>query len=111
MLRVMLIGAQVAGGAEAWSLPKGSEPGGLGADLHVVQACARDRGDDDVVVCGIRDPGRFRLKPLPERFEKEAGSPLAQTGLGGGTIGVVTQQVMIGNNPSNRVLLRWKLPF
>ena len=105
-MRLLLFGIQAVSAIPDWQLARGQP-----ADLHAVQRCDRGGSDDEVVVCGSRDPDHYRLKPLPAGFEKAGGVPLAQTGIGGGTVGVVTQQVMIGNVPSNRVLVSLKLPF
>ena len=106
MFRLMLAGLQVGTPVEQWQLAAPASPG-----LHTERRCPTVPSGDDVVVCGDRQPDRYRLRPLSQRFEKKDGVPLAQTGIGGGTLGVTTQQAMIGNVPSNRVMLTLKLPF
>lgn len=67
--------------------------------------------DDEVVVCGRRDDGRFRLKPLPPTYAESERLPKAETSLLGGKAAVETEQGDVGGVPSNRVMLRFKAPF
>ena len=106
MLQLMLAGLQVGIPVDQWQLAAPASP-----DLHAERRCPTVPSGDDIVVCGDRQPDRYRLRPLPQRFETKGGLPLAQTGIGGGTLGVTTQQAMIGNVPVNRVMLTLKLPF
>jgi hypothetical protein len=67
---------------------------------------------DEVVVCGRRDPYRYRLKPLPDQQEA-AALPKAETTLFGNVKGSATvdKQQMPQGAVSNRVMLHLKMPF
>ena len=67
---------------------------------------------DEVVVCGKRDPYRYRLKPLPDQAEASA-LPKAETTLFGNVKGSATidQAQMPQGAISNRVMLHLKMPF
>ena len=102
MMQLLGIGLQLAGSVDARPLP---------LNFHVVNRCRPATVGEDVVVCGDRDPERYRLRPLPSGYERDFASMKAETSIGGGKLGVTTQQVMIGGVPSNRVMIGIKLPF
>ena len=68
--------------------------------------------DGDIMVCARPDdPDAFRLKPLDQRFET-ASDRRARWNLGKGTVAEVdVEQADILGAPSNRVMLRFKIPF
>lgn len=72
------------------------------------KSCTAEDGAD-VVVCGARDDP-YRLRPLPPVADGSA-IPKAETGIGNAKAAVETEQTSIGGIPSNRVMLRFKLPF
>ena len=77
--------------------------------------CPPDTGPnsrDDIVVCARPDNSdAFRLNPLDQRFET-APDRRARGGRGKGAVGEVdVEQADILGAPSNRVMLRFKLPF
>ena len=106
MLGLLLIGWQVSGVPGVAGAPS-STP----LDFHVVQRCPAGNPDGDVVVCGTRDPDRYRLKPPPAAFAREEKLAKAEVPIGGGKLAATTQQVTIGGVPSNRVMVSLKLPF
>jgi hypothetical protein len=101
MPAVMLMALQAAAGPPA---PVATSP-----RLEVVKPCP-PKETDEIVVCGRRDAGeQFRLRPLADKFVEppvRAATPLA-----GGTLSAETEQKMIAGAPSNRMMVRWKLPF
>lgn len=79
--------------------------------LRSAPACRPDEGEaGEVVVCGRRDDDRYRLKPLPDGYERSA-VPRAETALGPGKLSAETEAAEIGGVRSNRVMLRFKVPF
>ncbi|WP_174291401.1 hypothetical protein [Sphingomonas bacterium] len=103
MQALLILGLQIA--------PVLGSPVAILSKLSAVPTCPEANDPADIVVCGHVDTDRYRLRPLTPPLGVRDGPPLAQTGIGGGTLGVTTQQVMIGNVPSNRVMLSLKLPF
>lgn len=75
----------------------------------VTQRCAPgSAGGDAIVVCGIRANDRYRIPRLPLEVTRLGK---AEMELGGAKIGIATEQTMIGNFPSNRVMLKLKIGF
>ena len=79
--------------------------------FSVIQRCPPDTSSGDVVVCGRTDPDRYRLKPLPERYARKAEQPLAQVRIGGSTLSATAEQGSVGNIPTNRAMVKLKIPF
>lgn len=101
MLAALLMGLQVVGPpAPASEGPRPSRP------------CPTEPDPSgDVVVCGRADQERFRLRPLPGRADDPA-TPRAEIGvLGDLKAAAETEQGNVGGFPSNRIMLRLKLPF
>ena len=73
-------------------------------------ACVRSGPSDEIVVCGRRDPDKFRAKPLPPDYQE--GPLRAETSLGGNVKGSVdVEQADVGGFPSNRAKVTIKVPF
>jgi len=72
------------------------------------RAC-RPARDGEVTVCGRRD--EHRLKPLPERYGDSALPKAEATVFGKGKLSIETEQRSIGGVPSNRVMVRIKIPL
>lgn len=88
--------------------PIGPEPSRRSI-LSVKRECPTAEAGDEIVVCA-RPDDEFRLKPLPERYQ--AGVPRAEFGLPGDAKAVAeTEQGAAGGFPSNRVMLRLKVPL
>lgn len=83
------------------------------APIRVTPTCPAPTEGGDVVVCGRVDRDRFRLAPLPDRYQRSAAAlPKAEVPLLGRLKGAAeTEQADVGGFPSNRVMLRLKLPF
>lgn len=71
---------------------------------------AGDSEYSEVVVCGRPDQDQYRLKPLPSRYA-DSTLPRAEVALGDGKLAADVEQVGVGGFPSNRIMLRFKLPF
>ena len=80
--------------------------------LWVARSCAKEADpSDDIVVCGRVDQEQFRLRPLRERTVR-LGIPRAETKvLGDLRATAEVEQSDVGGFPSNRLMLRLKLPF
>lgn len=76
--------------------------------LSAKRECRSDQAGDEVVVCGRSDE-EFRLKPLPDRYEPNAAR--AELDLGGAELAPEVEQGNIGGIPTNRVMLRFKIPL
>lgn len=101
MLVELLFTIQVAG--PAFSTPE---------KLRSTRQCRSDPdSSDDVVVCGRVDQEQFRLRPLPDLYEKPGLSRAETSLLGDVKIAAETEQANVGGIPSNRIMLRLKLPF
>ena len=75
----------------------------------VTQAC--DHGairDDAIVVCGRRDKERYRIPPLPA--DDSRFGPIG-TIVGGARVGVETERGFVGSFPTNRVMLKVRIPL
>ena len=73
--------------------------------------CPEEAGDD-VIVCGVRDQESFRLRPLPQGFERDPRLPKAGMTIGG--VGVSAEaeagQAAGGGAPP-RAMIRLKIPL
>lgn len=100
MLAALLLGLQVAG-----------PPAHMPERLRVERSCPAEAGEPgEVVVCGRPDQERFRLKPLGDRAEPAI--PRAEFNLLENVKAAAeVEQVDVGGLPSNRIMLRLKLPF
>ena len=75
----------------------------------VTQACDRAAsGDDAIVVCGRRDKERYRIPALPPD-DPRFGT--AETKVGGARVGVGTERATVGGFPSNRIMLKVRIPL
>lgn len=79
--------------------------------LRATRACRTDpREDGEVVVCGRPDQEAFRLRPLPDRAD--AASLRAEVGIAGDLKAAAeVERANVGGIPSNRIMLRLKLPL
>jgi hypothetical protein len=73
-------------------------------------SCAASSADD-VVVCGRRDKDRYRIPPEYRTTDTREGLGRAETRIGNARVGAVTEQVNVGGFPSNRIMLRIKVPL
>ncbi|MBB5696919.1 hypothetical protein [Sphingomonas yantingensis] len=104
MLSLLILGIQTAGGPSARQdvlrvpIQKGCTPGGTG---------------DDIVVCGRTDPAQYRLKPLPDRYERPNSPPRAKLKLSEREkLGVEVEQGSDAQGGAiNRAMVRYKLKF
>ncbi|WP_375426783.1 hypothetical protein [uncultured Sphingomonas sp.] len=76
--------------------------------LSAKRECRADRTGDEVVVCG-RSNDEFRLKPLPDRYEPRPSR--AEFDLGGAKLTPEVEQGSVGGIPTNRIMLRLKIPL
>ena len=75
----------------------------------VTQACDRAAsGDDAIVVCGRRDKERYRIPPLPS--DDPRFGP-AETSIDGARVGLETERGFVGTFPTNRVMLKVRIPL
>ena len=72
-------------------------------------ACPAGAATGDVVVCGRHDQP-YRLRPLPERYEKPA-LPRAEARVGAAKLSAEGEQATIGGVPVNRAMVRLTFPF
>ena len=83
-------------------------------DLATVKAPAGcDASGSDIVVCGRSATERSRLKdPMPQGIEAPPALPKAEIGVIGKLRATTeTESAGVGGFPSNRVMLRLKMPF
>ncbi|MCW3798793.1 hypothetical protein OMW55_13340 [Sphingomonas sp. BN140010] len=73
-------------------------------------SCAAAR-TDDVVVCGRRDPDRYRIPPEYRTTEQKEGLGRAEARIGNAAVGAATEQADVGGFTSNRIMIRLKIPF
>jgi hypothetical protein len=74
------------------------------------RSCAASASADEIVVCAT-DPEKFRLRPLPDTYERP-GSGKAELGLGSGITGALRAEArQLGGAISNRVMVDIKLGF
>lgn len=59
-------------------------------------------------MCG-RSNDEFRMRPLPDRDEPRA--PRAELDLAGGKLTPEVEQGNVGGVPTNRLMLRFKIPL
>jgi hypothetical protein len=72
--------------------------------------CGERRGADEIVVCRAPDE-KYRVREL-DGADLEEGRLKAEVGIGGNArLGVETEQAGINGFPSNRAMIRLKLPF
>ena len=72
--------------------------------------CPADDAGGDVVVCG-RSSESYRLRPIPDR-SSPLTLPTARTEIPGvGTLSAEVEQGGIGGFPSNRAMIRLKIPL
>lgn len=64
---------------------------------------------EDIVVCGRRRDQR--LQAPDERFEPDHRLPKAEVGVGGAKLSVEGEAASIGGIPTNRAMIRLKIPF
>lgn len=99
MLALFLVGLQAVSGPQLSDTTR----------LRAIPDCPRSDDSDEVVVCGRRaEP--YRLKRIPERYE-DSLLPKAEIGIGGAKLAVEGEQGNVGGIPSNRAMMRLKLPF
>ena len=66
-------------------------------------ATAAAADSNEIVVCATR-PDKYRLKPLPEHLED--GLPAAERTIGNGArVGIRAEQVDVGGQPSQRIMV------
>jgi len=65
---------------------------------------------DEVVVCAT-DQSRFRLGPPPRPDRDGPALPDAKVRVGRGSVSAETEAYGVGGHPSNRIMMRLKLPF
>jgi hypothetical protein len=77
--------------------------------------CAATEQDglrDAIVVCGSRHKNSYRLPPLASQFGGTENAGLADLHLGdNAVVGLRADTAMIGNAPSNRMMVTYKLKF
>ena len=74
----------------------------------VTQACASGASSGDIIVCGRRDQDRYRIPKLPPDA-RSFGT--AETNIRGVTAGVGTELGNVGGIPTNRVMMKLKIPL
>lgn len=72
--------------------------------------CGSDTGNADVTVCGRRDKDRYRIRPQ-YRTPPDEGLGRAETRIGNVGVSAVTEQGDVGGIPTNRVMIRIKIPL
>lgn len=82
--------------------------------LHAVHPCpTASEPDGEVIVCGRIDPDQYRVRPIPDRWTR--GGPVLPTAAvnvpGLGTVSAEAEQGSVGGIPTNRGMLRLKIPF
>jgi hypothetical protein len=75
-----------------------------------VQPCTPSTDPGDITVCARTDEP-YRLKKLPAGVEREKAPPKTEVALLGGKAAVETEQADVGGFPSNRAMVRFKVPF
>ena len=66
----------------------------------------------DIVVCSRREHESYRLKPLPDRYARDAGVPRAALRIGGNaTLSAETESATVGGFTSKRAMAKFKLKF
>lgn len=78
--------------------------------LRAAPGCDRSAEGDEVVVCARTDQPD-RLKPVPEHYT-EPTIPKAEVRVfGNARLSAETEQAGVGGFPSNRAMMRLKIPF
>jgi hypothetical protein len=73
--------------------------------------CGPPGKGDEIVVCA-EDQERFRLRPLPDTYERQPATGGPEADLGGGvTLKQDLEQVDIGGTQSKRIMVRAKIKF
>ncbi len=97
-----------------WFLLQSAVAGPLLEKPVAPDPCRAPTGND-VVVCGHRpDPDRYRLRPLTDRYDADAAAvPKAETAILGGraTLAAEAEAASVGGVPSNRAMIRLKIPL
>ena len=75
--------------------------------------CRTPSTDGEVVVCAPADQEQFRLRPLPDRYERARTGPGVELDLGDG---VKANLYAAGGQspdgkPANRVMVKFRIPF
>lgn len=96
---VIVVGLQAVAGPPALDLKAFRAP----------RPCRPPAPGEDIVVCA-RTGDEFRLKPLPPKTS-EAALPKAEVGVGSAKVSAETEQGSVGGFPSNRAMIRLKMPF
>jgi len=80
--------------------------------LPVSSHCG-DANTTEIVVCGQRDPDKYRVKPIPNADRFEQGPLIARVELGhGATASAEAEAVSLGAGvQSNRMMARLKIKF
>lgn len=74
----------------------------------VTQVCEHEAASADIVVCGRRDQDRYRIPRLaPDALTFGA----ANTSIGGIKAGIETERGNVGGIPTNRVMIKLRIPF
>lgn len=98
----------VAFGLQAMSGPSDGKP----RPRPTAPATCEEVSADEVVVCGARDQEGFRLRPLPQEFERDPTLLRAATTIGG--IGVSAESEAgqaAGGGAPTRAMVRLKIPL
>lgn len=75
----------------------------------VTQSCIGSHANEGtIVVCGRHDQDRYRV---PKLLSDEPTFGAATTNIAGAKLGVEAAQTRVGGFPSNRVMVRIKIPF
>lgn len=77
--------------------------------LRVVKPRCAPAENGDVTVCAR--PQSDRLPRLPERYQEGALPKAEATVFGDAKVGIETEQGSVGGIPSNRAMVRLKIPF
>jgi hypothetical protein len=90
-----------------------ADPRLAGFDLAAIKPPAGcDAAGSDIVVCGRSEATRARVKGVPQGVEAPPALPKAEIGVIGALRATAeTEAVGVGGFPSNRVMLRLKMPF
>ena len=75
--------------------------------------CKTSATAGEVVVCARAEQERFRLRPLPNRFEKPKTGPGMELDLGGGAKANLysTGEVSPDGKPDKRIMAKVRIPF
>ena len=73
-------------------------------------SCAATKANE-VVVCGRRNADRYRIPPEYRTTEQTEELGRAEMRIGSAAIAAQTERAQVGDFPSNRIMLRIKVPF